>query len=79
MKKRISSGQSILKLLFKEVLELMPPEEAGRLAVGYNQGQNIFLVLGQSSHGRVAKTAFGYALTDSQDWRGLPDAGDSIN
>jgi hypothetical protein len=76
MKKQING---VLKVLFKEVLELMPAEEAKRLVTGYKNGQNIVLFIGQSSHSRFCKTAFGYTLTDSQNWRHLPETEGTVH
>ena len=67
-------GKATLKVLFKEVLELIPEDEAQKLADGYRRGENIALVIGESSYGRNKKTAFAYSLTKDQGWRNLPEA-----
>lgn len=76
---KLTGSQQVLKILFKEVLEQMPAEEANRLVTGYKDGQNIVLFIGQSSHRHFCKTAFGFALTDSQDWRHLPETSGTVN
>jgi hypothetical protein len=62
-------GHGVLRILFKEVLQEMPPELADQMVAGYQAGRNINLILGDSRHGKFCKTAFSIGLTDSQEWR----------
>jgi hypothetical protein len=72
--RNLEGGLAVLQVLFKEVLQQMPPEKADELAEGYHGGKNIMLVIGVSSYGKHCKTAFGWKLSDDQGWRGLPEA-----
>jgi hypothetical protein len=53
-----------LRVLFKEVLQQIPPEEAVKLRKGYMDGKQIFLILRQSKGGPGCKTAFSYTLAE---------------
>ena len=57
MKKK-SYGHGMFQILFKEVLEQMPPAEADRLIAGYQHGQHIVMVLNESHLGTTFKTSF---------------------
>lgn len=69
-----------LSILFKEILQQVPVEDAAKLMKGYYAGRTIVLNIGESAYnitsedGRQCKTAFRFMLTDSQAWRGLPEA-----
>lgn len=67
---KLTGGLGTLRLLFQEILQQIPPEKAEELAEGYRRGENIVIVIGESSYGQDKKTAFGYTLTKSQNWRG---------
>ncbi len=68
---KLAGGLGTLRLLFKEILQQIPPEQANELAEGYRRGENIVLIVGESAYGEDKKTAFAWTLTKSQDWRGL--------
>ena len=60
-------------LFLREVLEQMPLDEQARLADAVREGKNIVLFIGQSAYGATRKVAFGWAITEDQSWRGLPE------
>jgi hypothetical protein len=66
MKSKSSYGQGVFKILFKEVLEEMPPDLADKMIEGYQGGRIINLILGQG-RGINYKTAYSIGLTDSQN------------
>jgi len=65
MNKRNDPRLGGLRILFKEVLEQIPPEKADDLRKGYLAGRKIVFILNQSSHGEGCKTAFSFCLADS--------------
>ena len=68
---KLTGGLGTLRLLFREILQNIPPQQAERLAQGYRRGENIILVIGESTGGSDKQTAFATALTKEQTWRGL--------
>jgi hypothetical protein len=54
-----------LRVLFKEVLQQIPPDDVEKLRKGYMEGKQIFLLLRQSKGGSGCKTAFSYALGEN--------------
>jgi hypothetical protein len=72
--RKLEGDLAIFRILFKEVLQEIPEEQATRLIQGYKQGKTIELFLGQSAFGAGRKTAFGCRVSDDQKWRGLPEA-----
>lgn len=53
-----------LRILFKEVLQQIPPDKADELCEQWLAGRDIVFVLRQSSGGRHCKTAFTFASGD---------------
>jgi hypothetical protein len=71
---KLTGSLGALQVLFKEILQEVPEEQAKRLIDGYHQGKTIELCIGQSGFGEDRKCAFGWRLSDGQKWRGLPEA-----
>lgn len=70
MAKPISGNKQTLKILFKEVLEIISEEQAAKLAEGYRTGEkNIVFVLGENSRGRYHKTAFSCFTVPHSSWK----------
>ncbi len=74
----VEGSLSGLGILFKEILQLIPDEQAKKLMDGYRDGRTIELYIGQSSYGKYKKTAFGCRVSDTQDWRDLPEVEDGL-
>jgi hypothetical protein len=55
---KLTGGLRVLQILFKEVLQQIPQEEADRLTDAYKRGEPIVFVIAESVHGRDRKTAF---------------------
>jgi hypothetical protein len=69
----MSYGKNVLKMLFREVVQQAPEEAIEEFVAAYLAGQNIVLILGESSFGPMHKTAFSFAFTADQTWRNLPE------
>lgn len=60
---QLPPGSRALRMLFKEVLQQCPPQDAVELWHGYLEGKTIILGLRQNSHDPVGnKTAFRFGL-----------------
>jgi hypothetical protein len=69
-KKQISGSKQMLKLLFREVVEQIDEEQAGKLAEAYRSGkENMVFVLGENSRGRYHKTAFSCFTVPHSAWK----------
>ena len=69
-RKQISGNKQMLKLLFKEIVELIDEEQAGKLAEAYRSGaENIVFVIGENSRGRFHKTAFSCFTVPHHSWK----------
>lgn len=53
-----------LRVLFREVLQQIPPEDADKLRTGYLDKKQIVFVLRESKSGAHCKTAFSYCLAE---------------
>jgi hypothetical protein len=67
-KRPMTTWRAALEVLFKEVLELIPEEDAQQMIYGYNHGRTLAVTLGQSRYGPDKMTAFQMRLTDEQSW-----------
>ena len=82
MDKRIRAKKdyhSFLSLIFKEILQQIPNEDADKLMNGYKAGKTIRFQIGQNSRGRFYKSAFQSSVSEDQTWRGLPETDGMAN
>lgn len=69
-RKQISRNKQMLKLLFKEVVELIDEEHLAKLIDGYFSGaENIVFVIGENSRGKGYKTAFSASKVPHSEWK----------
>jgi len=69
-RKQISGSKQMLKLLFREIVELIDEEQAEKLMEAYRSGKdNVVFVMGENSRGRFHKTAFSCFAVPHGVWK----------
>jgi hypothetical protein len=69
-RKQISGNKRMLKLLFKEVVEMIDEEHLTKLMEAYRSGaENVVFVIGENSRGRGYKTAFSAFAVPHSTWK----------
>jgi hypothetical protein len=69
-RKQISGSKQMLKLLFREIVELIDEEQAEKLMEAYRSGkENVVFVIGENSRGRFHKTAFSCFTVPHSAWK----------
>ena len=78
-KQKQSAAKRGLSILFKEVIEGVPENQASKLMDAYRQGTNIAVIIGESSFGKDRKTAFRFLTSKDQSWRDLPEPAPGVH
>jgi len=69
-KKQLSENKKMLKMLFREIVELTDEEQTERLIEAYRSGnRNAVFVIGENSRGLGYKTAFSSFTVPHSAWK----------
>jgi len=70
MPNQISGSKQMLKLLFREIVELIDEDQAEKLTQAYFSGkENAVFVIGENSRGKFHKTAFSCFTVPHSAWK----------